>query len=74
MDAIVQTLVQNGADEFGASYLYFQPYREGRQLNFGDQETGAPFRLLDFNGEWKVRELKVCSPRLLPGSEEPPST
>ena len=73
MDAIVQTLVQNGADEFRASNLYFQPYREGRQLNFDDQDTGAPFRLLEFNGEWKSKAFKICSPRLRPGSEETPS-
>lgn len=68
-DAIVQTLVLNGADEFRASNLYIQPYQNGHRLDFDHQETGAPFRLLEFNGEYR-KAFNVGSPRLRPADDE----
>ena len=63
VDCIVQTLVANGMNEIRSANLYINAYRGDRQLEFADQETGAPFKLLEFQGR-DSREFKTQSPRL----------
>ena len=65
MDCIVQSLEANGLQEIRGANLYLQPFRYGRLLEFEDQETGAPFVLMRFEGR-DLREYKTRSPRLRP--------
>lgn len=65
IDCIVQTLVANGMSEIRSANLYISPFRDDRALEFADQETGAPFELLKFEGR-EQREFEVRSPRVRP--------
>ena len=65
MDCIVQSLKVNGMEEIRGANLYLQPYRYGRVIDFEDQETGAPFVLLRFEGR-KTLKFKRSSPRIIP--------
>lgn len=65
MDCIVQSLEANGLQEIRGANLYLQPFRYGRLLEFEDQETGAPFTLIKFEGREK-RKFKIRSPRIRP--------
>lgn len=69
IDAIVQTLVANGITEFRGAYLYLKTFRDGRIVEFEDQETGAPFEILEFRGR-ETREFKRYSHRVTPVIEE----
>lgn len=72
MDCIVQSLEVNGMQEIRGVNLYLQPYRYGRAIDFEDQETGAPFVLVKFEGR-ETRKFKRTSPRVVPviTSEDP---
>ena len=69
MDCIVQSLKVNGMEEIRGANLYLQPFRYGRLLDFQDQETGAPFVLVEFQGREK-RNFKTRSPRFRPVPSE----
>lgn len=65
MDRIVQTLVANGVGEIRGANLYLQPFQGSRQLFFHDQETGAPFQILQYDGPHE-RPYKPITTRLRP--------
>lgn len=69
VDCIVQALVANGMNEIRSANLYINAYRGDQELVFSDQETGAPFKLLKFEGR-DLREFKTLSPRIQPLSNE----
>lgn len=65
VDCIVQSLVANGINEIRSANLYLNAYRDDCEIQFADQETGAPFKLLKFEGR-EQREFKTLSPRMQP--------
>lgn len=73
VDCIVQTLVANGVDEFRSPNIYIEPFRNDQLVRFQDQETGAPFKVLEFRGH-NNREFKTSSPRIHPVKPKPART
>lgn len=65
VDCIIQTLVANGVDEIRSANIYIRPYCGDQLLQFEDQETGTPFKLLQFQGS-RSRPFKPRSPRVAP--------
>jgi hypothetical protein len=72
VDCIVQALKHNGVDELRSVNIYLQPFgSSGEPIHFDDQETGAPFQILTYQGA-RSREFHVTSPRLQPEREARP--
>lgn len=69
IDSIVQSLVVNGMHEIRSANLYINAIRGDRYIDFEDQETGAPFVMLEYKGRTK-REFKIRSPRLQPARDD----
>lgn len=69
VDCIVQALVANGMNEIRGANLYINAYHGDQELVFSDQETGAPFKLLKFEGRDR-RQFRVLSPRIQPLLDE----
>lgn len=69
VDCIVQALVANGMNEIRSANLYINAFHNDRQLEFADQETGAPFKLLKFEGR-DQRQFKTFSPRVQPIADD----
>lgn len=71
IDLIIQTLEINQIDELRSVSLEFQPYDHCTLVDFGDQECGAPFRIVRNEGR-RTRKFKVVSPRFLPEAKSRP--
>lgn len=66
---IVDMLVANGATCIRGSNLYIQPAQGQYGLEFQDQETGAPFEVLEWKGV-KRGVFDVIDPDVEPGFEK----
>ncbi len=66
---IVDTLVANGADCIRGSNIYINPAKGQYHLEFQDQETGAPFELIEFTGV-KRTVFSIIDTDVKPGFEK----
>lgn len=71
VDCILQSLAKNGVNELRSVNIYCQPFAGDQAIEFDDQECGAPFQMLRYNGR-RQRAFSVTSPRLQPEREAIP--